>query len=265
MSNVPPDYSAPPMAQQSGSNMKIVIIILSVLGALALVFCAGLVILLIPAIGAARQAAMIAQDSQRLQQVGLAMLNYESAHKSFPAPTTINSKNEPVWAWRIALLPYVDEITHYQDIAKVTYPEMHPWDHSDYQQVFQRPSPEVFQSMRANLPSDSMESNVFVITAPERTEVNPLFVQGEYVKIRSIIDGTSNTIAAIQFTKYSEPWAKPNTLTADEAYELLAQEDRICLVLMVDGTVRQLSTEISRAEFDALVTRDGGELSITTY
>jgi prepilin-type N-terminal cleavage/methylation domain-containing protein len=44
-----------------------------------------LVALLLPAIQAAREAARLAQCKNNLRQIGVAMLNYETAHKRFPA------------------------------------------------------------------------------------------------------------------------------------------------------------------------------------
>jgi prepilin-type N-terminal cleavage/methylation domain-containing protein len=64
-----------------------------------------LVALLLPAIQAAREAARRSQCSNNLKQVGLAMLNYESANKHLPPGALMNEGS----AWSIYLLPYLEE------------------------------------------------------------------------------------------------------------------------------------------------------------
>lgn len=74
-----------------------------------------LVALLLPAIQAARDAARRAQCSNNLKQIGLAILNYESNKKKFPAgrhvkQADIGNQDAPSWStWAIDILPYMEE------------------------------------------------------------------------------------------------------------------------------------------------------------
>ena len=72
-----------------------------------------LVALLLPAIQAARDAARRAQCSNNLKQIGLAVLNYESTKKKFPAGRRVkddSSQDIPSWStWTIDILPYMEE------------------------------------------------------------------------------------------------------------------------------------------------------------
>ncbi len=68
-----------------------------------------LIALLLPAVQAAREAARRAQCSNNLKQIGLAVLNYESANQSFPCRgkrRADRAGHEPSW-W-IQLLPYLE-------------------------------------------------------------------------------------------------------------------------------------------------------------
>jgi prepilin-type N-terminal cleavage/methylation domain-containing protein len=71
-----------------------------------------LVALLLPAVQAAREAARRSQCLNNLRQLGVAILNYENAHKTFP-PGGV-TKGECCAAtsaagWTIYILPYVEE------------------------------------------------------------------------------------------------------------------------------------------------------------
>src|SRR5215208_6344831 len=64
-----------------------------------------LVALLLPAVQAAREAARRTQCTNNLKQLGIAMLNYESAKHELPP-----GLNECCWGtWQVAILPYLEE------------------------------------------------------------------------------------------------------------------------------------------------------------
>ncbi len=68
-----------------------------------------LVALLLPAIQAAREAARRMSCQNNLKQIGLAMLNYESANKVLPPGTTANTpKDRNGLSWHADILPYAE-------------------------------------------------------------------------------------------------------------------------------------------------------------
>lgn len=80
-----------------------------------------LVGLLLPAVQAAREAARRMSCSNNLKQFGLAMLNYESAHRSFPYGT--NPHMNPGWRTRygkgshiVKLLPFMEQTPLYSQL-----------------------------------------------------------------------------------------------------------------------------------------------------
>lgn len=88
-----------------------------------------LVGLLLPAVQAAREAARRMQCSNNLKQIGLACLNYESAHKSFPPnhiwarPNTNTSgngvpanNNWEAWGWTTLILPFMEQAPLYDNM-----------------------------------------------------------------------------------------------------------------------------------------------------
>ena len=72
---------------------------------------AMLVTLLIPAVQAAREAARRTSCSNNLRQVGLGLVNYESAQRELPFGSNYPSKNSMTWA--AAILPFVESQAHY--------------------------------------------------------------------------------------------------------------------------------------------------------
>jgi hypothetical protein len=60
--------------------------------------------------------------------------------------------------------------------------------------------------------------------------------------------------------KHSRPWASPENLTPEEAFQLIQNEEREATVIFLDGSVRRISKNIDKATFMALTTRDGNEV-----
>jgi prepilin-type N-terminal cleavage/methylation domain-containing protein/prepilin-type processing-associated H-X9-DG protein len=97
-------------ARVSGFTLVELLVVIAIIGVL--------VALLLPAIQAAREAARRSQCSNNLKQIGLGLLNYESAVKTFP-PGEIALNNSPAtpcsgsackfFSWSSTFLPYIEE------------------------------------------------------------------------------------------------------------------------------------------------------------
>ncbi len=106
MSQSPQQY-APSSNFQVVSNAKIIILVLVALLAICMVGCGLLAALLLPAVAAARDAARLQRTSNNMREIGLALLNYESTYKSFPAIHSINHDKVPTMSWRYAISPFL--------------------------------------------------------------------------------------------------------------------------------------------------------------
>lgn len=97
-----------------GFTIVELLVVISIIGVL--------VSLLLPAVQSAREAARRTQCQSHLKQLGLAALNFESAHRSFPSGgwgyqwpgyADIQSSIGPSGSWTHALLPFLEETSLY--------------------------------------------------------------------------------------------------------------------------------------------------------
>jgi hypothetical protein len=90
-----------------------------------------LVALLLPAIQSAREAARRATCQNRIKQIGLACLNFESSHKRMPpASARLSTKNvalRPDWGYLVHILPFME----YQPLYDAIDPEMQWMDQDE--------------------------------------------------------------------------------------------------------------------------------------
>jgi prepilin-type N-terminal cleavage/methylation domain-containing protein/prepilin-type processing-associated H-X9-DG protein len=80
-----------------------------------------LIALLLPAVMGSREAARRLHCGNNLKQIGLAMLNYQNAHKVFPPGYVSNFDSNgndtgPGWGWAAYLLPQIEELATYKSI-----------------------------------------------------------------------------------------------------------------------------------------------------
>lgn len=254
MSNQPPSdnpftYGTPvdPQQQQSGSAVKTLIIVLVAVGA-AMLMCGGiLVALLLPAVGAARKAAQRMQRSNNLKQVGLGIHNYHAVYKQLPFTVTAHENGQGIGCWRIGLSPFVE--------GQAQWDLFNENESSGGRALIEESAPPCFQAIEGQ----PGETHIFAIVSD-----NSLFPPTANTKVRfqDITDGLSNTIVAIELPNRSANWASDENLTPAEAYQALQELEspEVAHVLMGDGAVVAVTSDLDKSVFDSLITRDGGEV-----
>lgn len=236
----------PRVSRRSGPAAFTLVELLVVIAIIAM-----LVTLLLPAVQAAREAARRVQCQNNLRQLGLAVLNFESAQSEFPegshhtAPSAANHKNHRT-NWAIRILPFSEEQALYDSYNQ----EEHNSHESNLpvlrspRSVFKCPSDTSVQEMvvptqmKFTKPGGIATSSYKGVSGTRWGSQNgffdypnfakdfkdnrrfrgPLIMQGmapltfEPVEIQDIVDGMSKTLLIGEYaTKFSEQVAATGT------------------------------------------------------
>ena len=245
---------SPPAKKSSGAPVLVVVLVVA-LG--AFVVCGGvLAALLLPAVQAARGAARRAQCLNNMKQIGLAMLNHESALKRFPSAYKPDEDGKPMHSWRVMILPFMEQKALYD-----MYNFDVPWDHPDNQALADM-MPDVYRC-----PSDTSENlshtNYMMVVGPGCISDGP-----KASMFRDIRDGSANTIMVVEVAGRGINWLDPtdwdpetsNFSVNDGSGAGIESEHRgVANVLFCDGSVHSLESGIDPQEFKAMTTIAGGE------
>jgi hypothetical protein len=181
------------------------------------------------------------------------MHNYHSTHGRLPPAVVYSEYGQPLYSWRVLLLPYIEQ----QDLYKQFHLD-EPWDSPHNLPLLERmpgtyaPPP----GKKSRMPAYHTVCHVFVGKGTP-------FEEGREVKFGedSFPDGTSNTILIVEAGP-PVPWTKPEELLFDPDGPL-PRLDRLfhdlIRVGLADGSVRYLTNDISEASLRAAITRNGND------
>jgi hypothetical protein len=187
-----------------------------------------------------------------MKQLALAMHTYQDTHGKLPPAVVYGKYGEPLYSWRVLLLPFIEE--------NALYREFHldePWDSPHNLALLPR-MPRTYAapgSKAARLPPDHTVCHVFVGPGAAFEGREGLRLPDDFP------DGTSNTILIIE-AGAPVPWTRPEDLafTPDgplpELPRLFRDGFRVGLA---DGSMRWFRDGMSAAALRAAITRNGGE------
>ncbi len=236
----------------SMSTGSVVAIVLGV-ACVGLIMCSGiLVALLLPAVQQAREAARRTQCKNNLKQIALAIHNYADTFGVLPAAHLDDSDGNPALSWRVSVLPFLNEAPRYN-----RYVFKEPWD-SPANSALLNPAPALYVCPSFGKPGIN---TCYVAVAGDHT----ILGAGKCIPFKNVTDGTSNTLMVVEACQLNIPWMKPQDLAEGSVTKvgdpngIWSPHNGGVNVLLGDGSVRFISTEINPATLKALITRDGGE------
>jgi hypothetical protein len=190
--------------------------------------------------------------ASKLHQIGMALMNYESANAHLPAVASFDKQGKPLLSWRVHILPYLEQTSLYNEFHLDE-----PWDSEHNKHLIER-MPAVFRS--PNMKASSTGKTTFLAPVGESL----MFEGGpEGTKISDITDGASNTIFLVEVDDdHGVIWTKPDDLRVEEknpATGLRSVVGRFP-VLFVDCSSHALPEAIDRKTLWALFTKNGGEI-----
>lgn len=211
--------------------------------------------LLSPPVRQAREAAWRSQRMNNFKQIALAMHNYHSVHKTFPARGSYDPSGRPLLSWRVHLLPYLEH--------EELYKQFHldePWD-SDHNKTLLEQMPRVYWDPDPALHGRNQQGRTtYVVPTGDGT----LFSGMKGRSYKEVTDGTSQTI---MLTEVSEPNAVPWTQPLDWNVDLsnpwrdLRRQDRSWITFgIADGSVRIIESDMSAENLRALLTIEAGDV-----
>ncbi len=258
LSGAAPIAPAPRKAKSSSSaGPTIAIVIAAVLG--ITVVCGGiLVALLLPAVQAAREAARRMECQNHLKQIALAMHNYHDAYKTFPPAFIADEDGKPIRSWRVLILPFMEQSPLYE-----RYDFNVPWD-----------APQNQLAASSAIPGYTCPSDPAAAAAPTDTNyvlltgTGTIFDVAKKPTFREILDGTSNTIMAVEVRGSGINWSEPKDLDIESFVAMFgpngvgrnaSPHPGGMNVAIADGSVRFLPFTLSPQDARALATSAGGE------
>ncbi|MES2793148.1 MAG: DUF1559 domain-containing protein [Planctomycetota bacterium] len=192
------------------------------------------------------------QCTHNLQQIGLALLRYHLAHKTFPPAYTVDSNGRPLHSWRTLILPYLEEPSLYEkiDLSK-------PWDDPANAEVYNAQPPLCFRCPARDLPAN--HTTYLTIVSPAGC-----FRPGPPRSLSDITDAPGKTLLVIETAPQNAVhWMAP--MDTDENWLLsLGPKTKLAHpgginVIYVDGHVEFLQVDTSAAERRARISIAGND------
>jgi prepilin-type processing-associated H-X9-DG protein len=234
-----------------GRSMATAGVVFGVIGSMLLLCVPVLIVLLLPAVQMAREAARRTHCRNNLAQIGLALHEYHDVWSSFPPPYIVDAAGRPLLSWRVLILPYLGHQTLYDDFHL-----NEPWD-SPHNMTLASLIPTVFvcPSDDAGMP---FTTAYVAISGP-----GTAFPYDHSVKMVDVTDGLAGTGMIGELKGSTIIWSKPDDLKLNAQFtgpgDFSSRHPGGWNMLFVDGSVRFLSDSISPADCRARMTIAGGE------
>ena len=208
-----------------------------------------------PELSKIREAARQTQMMNNLRQVTLAMHNYESAYKSFPARANFDANGKALLSWRVHILPFIGENELYQQFKLDE-----PWDSEHNRKLVPR-MPRVYQDTMGGGDTNNRLGKT-VVQVP--VGAGSIFSSDTPVKFRDMKDGSSNTILLVEVAQNKAvEWTRPMDWKVNPASPtdgLFSEGEATTAAALADSSVQRVSRKVDSKNLLKAITMDGGEV-----
>ncbi|HEX3999890.1 MAG TPA: DUF1559 domain-containing protein [Pirellulales bacterium] len=207
--------------------------------------------LILPQAAAERKTAERYRKTNNLRQLGLALLNCESADGHFPPHAIFSKAGKPLLSWRVYALQYLDE----GELFKQFHLD-EPWD-SEHNKPLIAKMPEVFKTIGSKPLAEGHTR--YVVPVGKDT----IFDGDKGVSVSQITDGTWHTVLILAVGEdKSVVWTKPDDLDFDPQKPLAGLgkiDDGGIPACFADCHVQNLRKTIDAETFRRLILRNDGK------
>lgn len=210
-----------------------------------------LLALMMPAVSRSRYAARPVQCRHNLKQIELALSQYQYDHGVYPPAFTTDETGRRLHSWRTVILPYLDQNQLYQsvDLTKA-------WD-DDSNKLLEEAFLATYRCPAANI--RRAQTTYLAVVTPQSVIRAPQSLSKSEIK-----DGPSKTMVVMEVPDtQAVPWMSPSD--ADEETVLsIKRSTRTAhqqgmTILMADGTVRFLPSDLAAEVRKAMITAAGND------
>lgn len=182
-----------------------------------------------------RREALRRQKMNEFRQVGLAILNFESAHQRFPFNVDEKTDWSSELSWRARVLPFMEYNGQWEEMDMAQ-----AWD-SDVNKKMVDRMPEIY--------------------GDDGKKTRMAWIKSDVERFGDIRDGSSNTIMLLECPD-GIPWLEPKDLSVLEAIRMVKnlKDGEELMAVRYDCSVYRIINEFSANELRALFSPAGGEV-----
>jgi hypothetical protein len=204
-----------------------------------------------------KEAAARVQSQHNLREIALAMVNYHTANRRFPAAFISGRDGEPLLSWRVTLLPYMDQ--------KSLYEQFHldePWD-GEHNKALIEKMPQVYAAPGSKVAKE-FKTN-YLVPHSHGTDRRTMTIFHDDIGLRAIdiSDSTPRTILALEASDdRAVIWTKPDDYEVDfdkPSAGLVGLRMGGFIAVFADCSVSFLKDSLKSETLKALFTAKGGE------
>lgn len=228
-------------------------------------FLVCLVGLLLPSTGGHGVASRRMAATNNLKQIGLAFHNYQDTYGRLPPAYVTDGQGEPLYSWRVLLLPFLEETQLYEEFHLDE-----SWESEHNRQLLER-MPTVYRTPMWPYARGEIDGKTpylgIVDTRDGRTILRPGEGRSLWESFRNesydpVPDGIANTAIVIGDPTRMVEWTKPEDIDPLELLALTPLADNewhAMLILRGDASTEAIGEE-NRDELVGLVYCDDGRL-----